>query len=414
MRIGIFTDAYLPSINGISMVADITKRELEAVGHEVFIFAPGDGIVGMRKMDNGVYRLPAVSGKYLLYDEALVSLYFPPSEVRRIGDLKLDIIHTLTPNLVGMLGLKAAQRYQIPLVQQYCTDLAEYAAQYPKSLPLIIAYALSVPFIKKTDRQELLAIAGGLTPDRPHRWAHKLTNTLIPITYNQSDHVIAVSKKVSRMLSENGVNKPMSIIPTGVNRLPVKEEAVQSLRIRHGLEDARVILSVGRLSREKNLELLIEMMEYLLMAEPKAVLLMVGDFDHRPFLEAFAQTKTYSKNIIFAGKQKHEELGNYYALADVFVFPSVTDTQGLVVHEAAAAGLPVVMIDKEVTEVVREGENGYFASNDPRDFADKVLAILKQPEVAHQFGEQSLQIAKNFTEQQQTQALIDIYNEVTS
>jgi glycosyltransferase involved in cell wall biosynthesis len=365
-------------------------------------------------MDNGVYRLPAVSGKYLLYDEALVSLYFPPSELKRIGDLNLDIIHTLTPNLVGMLGLKAAQRFQIPLIQQYCTDLAQYAAQYPKSLPFIIAYALSIPFLKKTDKQELMAIAGGLTPDRPHRWANKLTNTLIPITYNQSDHVVAVSKKVARMLSENGVKKPMSVIPTGVNTLPVNTKVVEGLRSSYGLEDEKVILSVGRLSREKNLELLIDMMEDVLRVEPKTVLMLVGDFDYRPVLEAYAQAKPYAEKIIFAGKHQHAELGNFYALADVFVFPSVTDTQGLVVHEAAAAGLPIVMIDKEVTEVVHEGENGYFASNDPHDFADKVLAILKQPDVARQFGQQSLQIANKYTEEQQTQALIDVYDQVTT
>lgn len=148
-------------------------------------------------------------------------------------------------------------------------------------------------------------------------------------------------------------------------------------------------------------------------ARPHAKLLFVGDFDYRDTLEAMAAESKYPDRIIFTGALPREELGVVYAALDVFAFPSLKDTQGWVLHEAAHAHLPIVLIDREVSEVVEDGKNGYFAKNNATDVARKVVELLKSPTKRAKFGEHSRELAMKFTEKKQTKKLEKLYEDVT-
>ena len=120
----------------------------------------------------------------------------------------------------------------------------------------------------------------------------------------------------------------------------------------------------------------------------------------------------YPDRIIFTGAIPREELGVVYAALDVFAFPSLKDTQGWVLHEAAHARLPIVLIDRGVSEIVEDGKNGYFANNNPTDMARKIIALLRSPTKRARFGEHSKELARKFTEKHQTRKLEKLYQEV--
>ncbi len=143
-------------------------------------------------------------------------------------------------------------------------------------------------------------------------------------------------------------------------------------------------------------------------SRPKAKLLYVGDFEYKAALEELASKSTASDRIIFTGALPRESLGTVYGATSVFVFPSLTDTQGLVIHEAALAGCPIVLIDKGVSEVVEDGVNGYIADSS-EDMASKVVAILSDKKLRLTFGQASKKLAGRYTEVKQTKKLETLY-----
>jgi glycosyltransferase involved in cell wall biosynthesis len=206
----------------------------------------------------------------------------------------------------------------------------------------------------------------------------------------------------------------MDIIPTGVD--PAEKPTTDELRQLEGEwglhTDDEVVLYLGRLSAEKNLDLLIGTMEELVKWRPHARLVFVGDFDYRPALEEHAAASHAADRISFVGKIPHEQIGWAYAAGEVFAFPSMTDTQSLTLHEAALAGLPIVMVDEPVTEVVKDGVNGFFANDDPIDMAAKLRRVLEDPGLRKEMGKNSKQIARKFSEKRQTKLILDIYDRI--
>ena len=136
------------------------------------------------------------------------------------------------------------------------------------------------------------------------------------------------------------------------------------------------------------------------------------DFEYRETLEEMAAMSKYPERIIFTGALPREQLGVAYSVLDVFTFPSLKDTQGWVLHEAAHARLPIVLIDRNLSEVVRDGENGYLVSNNPADLAKKVISLLRSPVKRANFGEQSKKLAMKYTERRQIRKLEKLYQQV--
>jgi 1,2-diacylglycerol 3-alpha-glucosyltransferase len=414
MKIGIFTDTYRPSVNGVVYVTEILRRSFEAAGHEVYIFAPA-ATLSSKSDDDHIIRFPAFNSGVI--EETNISLFFPPVVLRRIKELEFDMFHFLVPGPVGLMAIYAGNKLHIPVVAEHCTDYFQYAEHYPAGLPALFALSLALPFTFKVSRAELV---GMLKAGRPRlgvgNWSRELVKNTLTVIYAHCDAVIVHSRKSYDQLEswQNGDSYPMHIIPTGVDpALKPTVRDIAKLKKEWRLKpDDEVVLYLGRLSAEKNLDLLITMMEELIRWRPHAKLVFVGDFDYRPTLEAHAQASSAADRIVFAGKIAHEKVGHAYALAKVFAFPSLTDTQSLTLHEACLAGLPVVMIDEPVTEVVKDGKDGLFANNDPIDFAAKVRTILEDPKLQKKMSAEGPKIASKFNEKAQAKLILKIYDDI--
>lgn len=424
MRIGLFTDFYRPSINGVVYVVESLKRELEALGHEVFVFCPAKQIFPDRSNDeklndNGhIIRFPSLKGAF--FDDYDTSIFFPPYELLKIKKLDLDVIHILTPSQVGLIGVRAAYKYKIPYVIQHSTDMYEYVEHYPAVLPGILALGgIIFPLSVKIDGKDFREI---LKLYRPRmgvtKWNRYIVEKVITMLYSKADAIIALSRKSKEQLESwqnEDYNYHIELMPSGVNALPRPTEA-QSAEFRRqwGFNKSDEIFGfVGRLAEEKNLDILIEAFDkYVAKARPKSKLLFVGDFEYRQALEDKAARSKYADRIIFTGALPREVLGVVYDTLDVFCFPSLKDTQGWVLHEAAHAYKPIVIIDHMLSEVVRDGESGVFVENKPKSMADGIISLLGSPKKRQDYGEQSKKLAAGFTERRQVRKLAKLYERI--
>lgn len=425
MRIGLFTDTYRPSINGIVFVVESLKRELENLGHEVYVFCPAKSMSPSKQAellnedaDSRIIRFPSIKGAF--FDDYDTSVFFPPAVQRRIKEMELDMVHVFTPSQIGLVGVKAAKKNDIPLVIQHCTDIYEFVDHYPAVLPGALALAgIVFPMSVRLRGHDLLEIAKLYKPRAGvTKWNKDIIESVITILYSKADAVIALCRKSCKQLKSwqyDDYQYELVLMPNGVNALPrpTKTE-VKAFREQWNLaEDDEIFGFVGRLGEEKNLPLLIKSFErHIAKKRPKAKLLFVGDFEYRKTLEEMAAATKYADRIIFTGAMPREKLGLAYSVLDVFAFPSLKDTQGWVLHEAAHAGLPIVLVDKELSEVVQDGVNGFIANDNPTSFGRAIITLLEDANKRQEFGAVSKKLAAKFTENRQVKKLEKLYQEL--
>jgi glycosyltransferase involved in cell wall biosynthesis len=424
MRIGLFTDTYRPSINGIVFVVESLKNHLEAQGHEVFIFCPARSIrpshqAQLLDEDEHVIRFPSIKGAF--YDDYDTSLFFPPYVLSKIKELDLDVIHFFTPGQIGMMGVYAAFKTHTPLVAQHCTDLRQYVEHYRDGLllPGLLALISLLPFVVKVDGKDIREIMKMYRPRRGRvQWNIDIVERAVTLIYSKCDAVIALSRKSKVQLEswqvDDNYRYDIILMPNGVDRLPIPTPTKQRAFRKKWHIDAHdeVFGFVGRLGAEKNLDMLIPTLEIVADTRPNARLLFVGDFEHKEALEMAASQSRYPDRITFTGALPRESLGVAYATMDIFTFPSLTDTQGWALHEAALSGLPVVLIDREVSEVVSDGESGIYAENSPESMATAIIELLSDPKKRASYGKQSQKLARHFTEKRQVAKLAAVYEQV--
>lgn len=421
MRIGLFTDTYRPSINGIVFVVESLKKHLEEQGHVVYVFCPARSIrpskhAELLDEDEHIIRFPSVKGAF--YEDYDTSIFFPPRVMNQIKDLDLDVIHFFTPSQVGLMGAYAAIRNDTPLVAQHCTDLYEYVEHYPSVLPGLLALIALIPVTMKLEGKDIRELIKLYRPRRgATAWNRDIVEKSVTIVYSKCDAVIALCRKSVRQLKSWQTNKnyryDVTLLPNGVDALPKPSEAkIKAFKKKWDIAETDEVFGfVGRLGEEKNLALLIPAIEKVVKARPNARLLFVGDFEYRAVLEEMAANSKCPDRITFTGAMQREELGVVYASMDIFVFPSLKDTQGWVIHEAAMAGLPIVLIDKELSEVVVDGVNGSFAKNNPSSVAREITALLEDTEKREAYGTESKRLARQFTEKKQIAKLAKLYEQ---
>lgn len=424
MRIGLFTDTYRPSINGIVYVVESLKKHLEAEGHEVFIFCPARSIRRSQhalefEEDEHVIRFPSIKGAF--YDDYDTSLFFPPLVLSRVRDLDLDVIHFFTPGQVGMMGVYAAFKTDTPLIAQHCTDLREYVEHYRDGLllPGLLALVAMLPFTVKVNGKDIREIMRLYRPRRGRvQWNIDIVEKMVTLVYSKCDGVIALSRKSKSQLEswqkDDNYKYEVTLMPNGVDKLPVakKKQIAEFQAIYNISPDDEVMGFVGRLGSEKNLAVLIPALEEVIKSRPQARLLFVGDFEFRETLEKLAAASSCPDRITFTGALPRETLGMVYASMDVFVFPSLTDTQGWAIHEAAHAGLPLILVDTELSEVLTPGRNGLYVNNTSESIAKAVVELLSDSDKRAAFGKESQRLARTFTEERQVKNLAKFYDVV--
>lgn len=414
MRIGLFSDTYLPTTNGISYVLQIMQSNLEELGHEVYIFAPATNLRADEPNDNDhIFRFPAIEG--ILFDEQLTSVFFPSRVLKKIKKLDLDVIHFFTPGQIGLLGAAASIRLDIPLVSQYSTDVYNYVEKYPNVLPGTIALSLISPFVFKMTPRETIKMMGVFKPEKTiTQWHKSMVARLHVMLHDNCDAVIALSRKMQHQLDSWGSTTETTLLPTGVDPLPkASSKDISEFKAKYGIADKdKVLLYVGRLSREKNLDLLIDAFKQISDGNKNVKLMFVGDFDYRKKLEERADQLGISDRVLFPGRILRKNLDLAYSSASIFLFPSTTDTQGLVVHEAAGAGLPLILCDQEVSEVFIKDKTGLLAGENPIEFATQIQTLLDNPDLAKKLGSAAKKRAAEFSEIGQMKQLEKLYQKI--
>jgi glycosyltransferase involved in cell wall biosynthesis len=380
VRIGFFTDSYLPALHGVEVSIEAFRQSLEKAGHEIFVFAPA--VPGYTDTNPNVFRLKSLR----VIEKPEMRLAFPFAERGHMRDLlqvKLDIVHAHTPFTLGLVARHISARQGIPLVYTHHTHYPEYAKAYLKD-PLILpvlAQALSTWFS------------------------------------NLADEVIAPSPKIKRLLKTYGVTRPIHVLPTGVSlaqfrNTRVTHQRARALRKRLGIDRrATVLLFVGRMGREKNIEFLIRAFAELRNHRADVAFLLVGDGPFLPQLRLLAK-RLGARDIVFAGAVEHEQVPVYYQAANLFVFASRTDTQGIVILEALASRIGVVALrDAAFTDMVIDGRTGLLVDPraSPRSFASRVTTLVDTPRLLRRFGKNALHMAGHFAEDEQAKKLSDIY-----
>ncbi len=344
MDIAWFTDTWLPTRDGVVTSLQSFKGELEERGHRVYLFAPGTENHDDLDENIFIYKGRTFRG-YPSYRVPPIRSLLTRRTERHIARIQPDIIHSHGPAIMGVHAVKAARHSNAPLLFTYHTML-EDSLHFVTTMPLT------------------QAIVGRLLPIWLRWYFHRCQGVIAPSR--------AAAMEISRYS-----NVPIEVIPTGIDLQRFHQADGTRVRHRHDLAGA-VVLHVGRIVQEKNLDLLVWAAPRILREKPDAMFVVVGTGPYAPAVQRHVEQKGLSDHFVFPGFVPDEELPGYYAAADVFAFPSTYETQGIVAIEAMVTGTAVVAAAaRSLPELIRDGENGFlFQPGDMGALADRVIEAL--------------------------------------
>jgi glycosyltransferase involved in cell wall biosynthesis len=411
MKIGFFTDRYFPLIDGVSVSIDIFARDLEKLGHEVFIFCPAPAKKIAHEPAN-IIRFRSV--KSIFHPDHRDTMPWTPANARLIRSYDLDVIHVHTPTPIGFMGARIAIADNIPLITTYHTDIEQYAKIYKRLLGGFVVGTLVGPLILNAPVGLRERIASMRSSGSDVSWSSKLIRETLNAFHQNFDLVLAPSRKIERLLKKYHTPTKIAVLPTGIDLSETELKTNYDLRKEYGLpQDAPVLLYLGRIGQEKNLELLVRALPHVLHKQPMAKLVLAGPGkEETERLGEIAAGLKVSDSLIFTGGLNREQVVGAHRSSTMFVFPSITDTQGLVINEACAQSKPIVFVDDKISELTRNHHNGLHARNNPRDFAHKCLRLIEHPELREKFGAESKELAQNYSGENQALHLVELYNDV--
>ncbi len=348
MKIGIFTDTYLPDINGVATSSHILRHALEKHGHEVLIVTselPDDSDY---KDEENVLRLPGIEMKKIYGYR--ISNIFSFKGMKEITNQGLDVIHIQTEFGIGIFGKIAAQILNLPVVYTYHTMYEDYTHY----------------------------VAGGLTP--LNTIVKKSIENISRIYGDNCTELIVPSEKTKEALISYGLEKDAHIIPTGLildafDEKNIDQEKVAAIREQYQIKDEFVVTFLGRLAPEKSVELILEAGAKLKQDGVHFKMMIVGKGPSLDDLKEEARRLKIDDVVIFTGPVTSDQVPNYYHASDMFVSASITETQGLTFIEAQASGLVVLARhDKNLESVIVDGKNGFYFT-DAKDLAEKIKIV---------------------------------------
>ncbi|MBU5366328.1 glycosyltransferase family 4 protein [Enterococcus devriesei] len=346
MRIGFFTDTYFPQVSGVATSIKTLKEQLESQGHEVYIFTTTDPEA--EDFEKDIVRMPSVPFVSFTDRRIVVrGIWFAYQIAKELG---LEIIHTHTEFGAGFLGKMVANRLRIPVVHTYHTMYEDY----------------------------LHYIANGKVV-RPTHVKH-----FIKMFVNHSTGVVCPSQRVVDTLKRYEVDVPMKIIPTGIEvgrfiRPDITSVETEALREKLGIQNGELmILSLSRISYEKNIHVIVEQFPEVLMSFPNARLVIVGKGPYRDELEELVEQLGVQKYVQFTGEVPHEDVACYYHAADYFVSASTSETQGLTYAEAIASGTQCVVEGNDYLNQLIDHETLGVTFEQDEDFSDTLIHYIQQ------------------------------------
>lgn len=386
MRIGILTDSYKPYVSGVSTSIYTLAEGLISAGHEVFIITPK--YKGYKEYDKNYTYITRIKGGVTLPKKGTRFLKYVPfvgRHIKKIKDLDLDVIHFHSELTMGKLAIKSRKKLGIPLVYTVHTMYEEY-----------------MHFVSKFLAKHF------------HKTMMRIVKKVMKKHITNSDVTIVPSKKIYDLMNSYGIEEEYKIVPTGINLDVFKEESYQKDDVIHlkdklGFkQDDFICLFVGRISLEKNIDMLIDGFKEI--DNDKIKFLIIGGGPHLKDLQERVKKEKLQSNIAFTGIVPWEEVGLYYQLGDIFLNASTSETQGLTYIEALAAGLPlVVKYDKVLENVVTDGYNGFFF-NDKEDITEKVLEIYNDQELFKKLKDNTTKSVHKYDHNIYVKNILEVYN----
>jgi len=373
MRVCMFTECYLPTVNGVVVSVHTFATQLERLGVDVRIVAPQ--CRGYRDHGEGVCRLPSLTypGRRD-YPLILPSWLLAASRICRQDP---DIIHVHSPFIAGGLGRRAARKLHRPLVFTFHTLYEEYVHYIPLPRPIaaFLAKRVSRGFAQRCDA------------------------------------VVAPSEGLRQILRRDGVTSRIEVIPTGIDLDMMAPERLAPMRDRWQIPaHAPLLAYVGRVAKEKSVDLMLQAFARVRAEIPDCALLIVGEGHWDGEARAMAEQLGIAGLVRFAGCLPREEAVRCAADADALLFPSITDTQGLVVIEAMAAGTPCIAAKSAAVEgLVRDGENGLVVDHDAAAMANAAVALLRDRARLADLGAAARRAAQGYSSEAMARKLLALY-----
>lgn len=373
-HIGFYTNTYLPTMSGVVRSIATFRQAFDEMGNNVFVFA--QKAAKYHDKEPFIFRYPAVEVPW-------ANAYAVPVPISSSIDdtlpcLKLDVIHSHHPFILGETAARKAELLGLPLVFTFHTRYDEYLHYVPFS--------------------------AGLTKQVIDRW---ISNYM-----EKCNHIITPSDSIKDLLIESGVMGPITTIPTGIDLKPLREADGSDVRQKRGWGDDTVLISVGRLAKEKSFDTLLEAAAIVMRDHPKVRLAIVGGGLEERSLKKLARDLGIADRVDFVGTVPYEEVPGYLKAADIFCFASTTETQGLVTMEAMAAGLPIVAVDATGTrDAVTNGEQGLLTDDNSADLAQAVCRLLNDKALQDQLVTGANARIEWFDIKHQAERMLQVYDE---
>lgn len=372
LRIAHFTDSYKPYNSGVVHSISVLKEELSRLGHDVMIFAPSYPHVPEEENTFRFYSLPAPTNP-----DYNLAVPYSRHLSKTIKRMKPHVIHVHHPFSLGWVGMRYARRLGLPLVYT-CHTLYEYYSHY---LPL------------------------------PPKLAQYIIKKLCLDFCNRCDVIITPTVATRNYLRKLGVKTHMEVIPTGIDARIFSPRDPRWLRNRYNIKPGeKVLLFVGRMGQEKNATFILKSFARLYRALPHTRLVMVGEGPQKRELKKMARDLGVGDKVTFTGLLPQNEVVKCYHGADIFVFASLSETQGLVVPEAKTAGLPVVALKANgVSEMVEDGVDGFLTEPSVEEFTAKVKLLLENEVLRKEMAQRAVKNAEKLSSPTFALNILEVY-----
>ncbi|MDD5194703.1 MAG: glycosyltransferase [Candidatus Omnitrophica bacterium] len=380
MRILMMTNTYFPLVGGLEQSVHSFSEEFKSLGHEVLIVTPAFG--GAPKEEPGVLRIDAIQK----FKGTIFSVNFPVSGLltRLMKEFVPDMVHSHTPFFMGDFALRLSRQHAIPLVFTYHTMFEQYVHDWPVQ--------------NEGVKRFMVKLAAGYA--------------------NLVDQVIVPSESVQEILLKRGVKTPMEVIPTGVDAQRFsKGDGLAVRKLNQIPPDALVVGHAGRLAPEKNLEFLTNCLVELLKKDPRVHALIVGLGPSQDLIKETFKQAGLENRLHLTGVLRYQDLVDAYYAMDVFAFASLSETQGIVLIEAMAAGLPVVALDAPgAREVVEDYHNGRLLNEmDQKSFVDALIwAFSRTPEELQTIKQIVRMTVQKYPIKSAAKHMLEIYDKIRS
>ena len=388
MNLLMLSDVYFPRVNGVSTSIRTFAESLTRMGHQVTIVAPDYGKgSGQEQHDGGDYEVIRLPARQIFFDpeDRLIRASALRAVLPKLAQRPWDAIHVHTPFRAHQLGVRLAKLNRRPTVETYHTYFEEYIANY-------------LPWAPKASLRMFARSA-----------SRKLCREV--------DHLIVPSEQMAGVLRGYGIATPYTVLPTGIDLSAFAGGSGEQFRQRHDIPiDRPTLVTVSRLAIEKNIAFLLEVVKRLVAEFPALLFIVAGEGPDAARLKKMSVGLDIQDNVRFFGNlDRRNALLDCYRAGDVFVFASPTETQGLVLIEAMALGVPIVSTAVMGTAtVLRDARSARISAEDPDAFAEQVARLLRSPAERAELSNQGPLDARAWSIEGLMQRVVDLYARLAS